>query len=161
MGCRGFGAAHQSALITGTGTLTVSVGAASAYDTWTTNRGLTGPAAAFNADPDNDGVMNGIEFVLGGEPNPANAGSNSVALLPTITDTGSSFVITYHRRDEAAYLNPVIQFSTSMDTGSWTTAVDPTNATISVVDGTPSDTVTVTIPKNGNIHMFARLKVTQ
>jgi len=35
------------------------------------------------------------------------------------------------------------------------------NATIQITDGSPSDTVIVTIPKNGAPTLFARLKVVQ
>lgn len=132
----------------------------SAYDTWATSKGLTGPDAAFDADPDNDGISNGLEFVLGGEPNPANPGSNSSALLPTLSLSGGNMVFTYNRTDASAYLNPTVEFNTGLG-GSWTTAVDPGNSAISVIDGTPSDTVTVSIPTSGNPHMFARLKVVE
>ena len=47
------------------------------------------------------------EFVLGGEPNPANPGANSAGLLPTGKVVGSDFVFTFTRINEAAYLNPV------------------------------------------------------
>jgi hypothetical protein len=69
-------------------------------------------------------------------------------------------VFTYNRTDASAYLNPTVEFNTGL-AGSWTTAVDPGNSTISVTDGTPSDTVTVSIPRNGNPIMFARLKVVE
>jgi hypothetical protein len=73
---------------------------------------------------------------------------------------GDNLVFTYTRSDESAYLNPTVEFSNNL-MDPWTTAVDPGNATITVVDGTPADTVTVTIPKNGATHLFARLKVVQ
>lgn len=41
----------------------------------------------------------------------------------------------------------------------WTTAVHGTNATITVIDAGTSETITVTIPKNGSTALFARLKV--
>jgi len=129
-----------------------------AFTSWASSRGLGGAAAAFTADPDNDGITNGMEFVLGGEPNPANPGSNSRAVLPTLVKSGGNIVFAFSRADAAAYLNPVVEFSTTL-TGSWTTASDPANATIVVTPGTPSDTVTVTIPVSANAKTFARLKV--
>lgn len=133
---------------------------ADAFASWASTHGLTGAAAGFTADPDNDGISNGVEFVIGGEPNPANAGSNSSALLPTTSVSGTNLVFTFKRRTEAAYLNPAVEFSTTLQ-GAWTTAVAPTNATITVTPGTPADTVTVTVPRGSNTKMFARLKVTK
>ncbi len=130
------------------------------FVTWagTGGMGLTGAAAAFDADPDFDGIPNGIEFVLGGDPNPAHPGSNSSARLPTAASDGDNLVFTFTRMHEAAYLNPVVEFSADM-LDPWTTAVDPGNAAIAVVTGTSADTVTVTIPKGSNTRLFARLKV--
>jgi len=128
------------------------------FDEWVASgKGLSGAAAAFDADPDHDGIPNGIEYVLGGEPNPARAGASSRALLPTAVASGNNLVFTYFRRDEAAYLNPVVEFSTNLS-GPWSTAAAG-NATIEVFDGTPADTVRVTIPKGANSRLFARLKV--
>ena len=135
----------------------------SAFDTWigtgAGGKGLTGADAELDADPDHDGISNGIEFVIGGEPNPAHPGSNSRALLPTGEVVGGNFVFTFTRMDEAAYLNPVVEFDADMQ-APWTTAVDPDNADIEITPGTPADTITVTIPMGANTEMFARLKVT-
>ena len=134
----------------------------SAFDTWigtaAGGKGLTGADAAFSADPDHDGLSNGIEFVLGSEPNPANSGAASTTLLPTAASSGGSLVFTFTRTHASAYLNPTVEFSTNMQ-GGWTTAVDGVNCTIGVTTGGTSDTVTVTIPKGVNQKMFARLKV--
>ena len=148
--------------VTGTGSVVVTTGGGPAFDTWAGTdaggKGLTGAAAAFDADPDHDGIPNGIEFVLGGEPNPANPGSNSRALLPTAAASGDNLVFTFTRRHEAAYLNPLVEFTNDLQ-GAWTSAVDPGNATIAVTPGSLADTVTVTLPQGSNTRMFARLKV--
>jgi hypothetical protein len=128
------------------------------YLDWTTTKGLSGPAAAFDVDPDGDGLSNGIEFVLGGEPNPANPGWNSLALLPTAVASGDNLVFTYRRAKQAAYLNPAVEFSAGL-VPPWTTAVHGSNATIIVNDDGDFDIVTATIPKNGAPTLFARLKV--
>ena len=133
----------------------------SAFDAWVGpsagGKGLTGEAAAFDADPDGDGLPNGIEFVIGGEPNPANPGSNSRALLPTAVASGNDLVFTYTRTHAAAYLNPVVEFDADLQ-GMWTTATAG-NATIQVTPGATADTVTVTIPREATQQLFARLKV--
>jgi len=142
-------------------TLGIVPPSANAFDTWaTTTNGLSGAAAAFDADPDHDGIPNGIEFVIGGQPNPANPGSNSSSLLPTAASVGNNLVFTYTLMNAAAYLNPVVEFDTDLQ-GMWTTAVDGVNATIVVTPGDPAATVVVTIPKGANPELFARLKVTQ
>ena len=132
------------------------------YVTWagsgSGNKGLSGAAAAFDADPDLDGIPNGVEYVIGGDPNPAHPGSNSSARLPTVAASGDNLVFTFTRMNEAAYLNPVVEFSPDLQ-GPWTTAVDGANAIIAVVNGTPAATVTVTIPKGSHSRLFARLKV--
>ncbi len=130
------------------------------YSKWTADKGLSGLAAAFDADPDDDGLPNGIEFVLGSEPNPSNSGSNSSSLRPTIEVSGQSLVFTFKRSDLAAFLNPTVEFNTGLQ-GTWTTAVDPGNAVISAIDGGATDTVTVSIPLGANAHLFARLRVAQ
>ena len=135
------------------------------FGSWATTKGLSGADAAFDADPDKDGIPNGIEFVLGGEPNSANPNSYSASLLPAVQAHGDNFVFTYTRTDESAYLNPTVEFSNNL-TAPWATAVDPGTATITEapalpVNGSPAHTVTVTIPKNGATHLFARLKVVQ
>jgi hypothetical protein len=133
---------------------------ASAFDIWigAAGKGLTGVSAVFDADPDHDAIPNGIEFVLGSEPNPNNPGCNSSALLPTAASVGNNLVFTFTRSHEAAYLNPFVEFTADLQ-GAWTTAVDPGNATISVTPGNPSEIVTVSIPQGSNKKMFARLKV--
>lgn len=151
---------NSGGLITGSGSLQVGTLVATPYETWATAKGLTGPAAAFAADPDNDGISNGLEFVLGGEPNPANPNAATTPALPTAQVLGDNLVFTYSRADAAAYLNPTVEFDADL-MAPWTTAVDPANATIEVTDGTPADTVVVTIPKNGAPTLFARLKVVQ
>ncbi len=128
------------------------------FNQWATDKGLVGAAAAFDADPDQDGIANCFEYLLGGQPNPAMPGSNSTAFLPAASVVGNNIVFTFTRRDEAAWLNPVVEFDTDL-AGAWTTATDPGNATISITPGSPADTVTVTIP--GGPRMFTRLRLTQ
>jgi autotransporter-associated beta strand protein len=129
------------------------------FDSWAALKGLDGTPGkenGFTDDPDQDGIDNGLEFVLNGDPL-----SGSSPVLPTGLSVGSDFIFTFTRRDDSEFLNPVVEFDTDL-VAPWTTAVDPGNATISVSEnGADPDTVTVTIPKNGNTEMFARLKVVQ
>lgn len=138
------------------------------FELWAAAKGLTGPDAEFDADPDFDGVSNGIEFVLGGEPNPANPGSNSAALLPSMTtDSGTGeLVFVFRRADEAAGLNPAVEYDTDL-AGTWTPAQGGVNGvTINETqDGfaTGIDRVEVRIPSSQAAagRLFARLAVTE
>ncbi|MEX1113819.1 MAG: heparinase II/III family protein [Akkermansiaceae bacterium] len=71
--------------LTGTGTLTVTSGAAlPAYDSWASSKGLTAANNAKSADPDNDGSNNLAEFAFNGDPL---GGSDPGFRLAAIEDT--------------------------------------------------------------------------
>jgi hypothetical protein len=92
------------------------------YYSWALAKGLTGEDANFDADPDRDGVMNGIEFVVGGEPNPAQPGWNSVALLPSLSTEATHIRMVYRRQELARDL--AIQCQYSSDFSIWNPAQD-------------------------------------
>jgi len=129
---------------------------ATAYSTWAatfSGSGFTDTDPAH--DPDHDGIPNIIEFLTNGNPT-----VGSETNLPTVSASGASLVFTFILRDDAAYLNPTVEFSTSLASGSWTTAVNGSNSTIGSVDNhNGTHTVTVTIPKGSQTKLFARLKV--
>jgi len=143
---------------------TAAVGSDSPFEDWAIDRGL-GAGADPTADPDNDGVPNLIEFVIGGEPNPANPDSNSLALLPTAITTDDSLVFTFRLSAEAEELAAdavYVQYSSSLTT--WQTAAAGTDGiTASTVDHPTEDgikLVTVTIPRalaGADGKLFARL----
>ena len=161
-GSTGSGAANVNDIhFTGPGILTVSNGPGDdPYTVWTIAKGLTGPTAAFDADPDSDGQPNGIEFVLGGEPNPDHPDANSTSLLPIAQARGDNLVFTYKLSDASVELHPVVEFDDDL-IGPWTTAQAGSNAEIQITDGTPADTVEVSIPRTGSTRLFVRLKVSQ
>ena len=66
---------HRRARALGTGP--------SAYDTWATTlpNSLSGGNAAFDFDHDNDGIDNGLEWILGGDP----ARNDTPTILPAVT----------------------------------------------------------------------------
>jgi len=136
-----------------------SVSAGPSFSDWADYMGLTGEAAGFNADPDHDGIANGIEFVIGGEPNPAFAGSDSSGLMPTVTATGGNLVFTFTCMEEAAFLKPFVEFSTTLN-GGWMSAA-AMGATVVTTPGIGFETVVVTLPKGSNPRIFARLSVIQ
>ncbi len=137
------------------------------FNTWaTTTNGLSGANAAAGADPDNDGINNAIEFVIGGQPNPANANSMSSALLPTSTLDSSNLIFTY-RRTDLSMTEPGIGINVEYgsDLNGWHTAVNGTGGVAITVtnDGfdTGVDKVEVSIPRSLAVgfSLFARLNV--
>jgi len=137
----------------------------SAFDTWaTTTHGLSGAAAAFDADPDNDGLANGLEWILGGNPS-----MSSASIAPSATlDASNNFVITFNRL-EASITEATLKLEYGSDLTTWpgqipigATSAGPDANGISVsINTVPSpDAVTVTIPaaNAANGHIFTRLR---
>ena len=125
--------------VSGILTLTSSGG----YDAWATTNGLIGLDANFDADPDNDGLDNGIEFVLGGQPNPANVNSNSNGLLPKVAQTGGNMTFTFNREDlSEPGVNLTFQWSTDL------TFPSPANDVPIGPDDSVTDTIVVDVTED-------------
>jgi autotransporter-associated beta strand protein len=152
-------ARNKTSLITGTGILQVNDGAAY-YDVWTSNAGLTGSSAVPDADPDQDGLANVLEWLLGGNPLASDAASKG----PMVTRNGGFLTVTFSRNDDSeGELETAVHYTTDFVT--WTgleitgnewTAPDGVSQTIAENDGAP-DTITVKIPMGSNTKMFVRL----
>ena len=116
-----------------TGTLGLAVSAGVTYESWAITNGISG--AAFTDDSDNDGIDNGTEYGIGGNPTSFTA---SAALVPA----GSDYTLTYNKGTEAA-ADPQIDyaFETSPDLGIWTevapTAEDGTSVSYTLVKSGP------------------------
>lgn len=151
---------HASGRFTGSGSLTVSTGpVGTPYQLWETANGIAG--AGSTADSDGDGISNGIEFVIGGDP--SGPGSDSNAMLPTITKNSTHLVFVFRRTDASVSAAPKVEFGTTL-LPAWTTAVNGTGGvTILEEDnafGAGVDRVTVSIPLPvGDTKLFARLRV--
>ena len=144
-----------------------TVPSTTAYDTWIATTLLSGADAAVAADPDQDGLPNMMEFVLGGQPNPARPGSNTRGLLPTMAQSAGNLVFTY-RRSAVSLTQPGITISAEYgsDLTTWTPAQNNVNG-ISIVttpDGFEAgiDKVEVSIPQvlATGARFFVHLKVT-
>ena len=156
-------AAHPSAVFTGPGTLQVTSGTPG-FPLWIASTGLTGPDAAANADPDHDGLPNLIEFILGGQPNPANPSADSSALAPTITLEASYLVFTYRRSDLASSAPGIsIRVEHGSSLTSWNQAIHGQNGVIittsddGFVPGIDRVEVRIPRPTSGSPPWFARL----
>ncbi len=122
--------------------------------------GQSNPAIiGINADPDKDGVPNGIEMLLGGSPAVAND-----VVLPTPAAGGNNLVLSFERHDQAiGVLSVIVQ--TSTDLANWPTGAEivigkTSSAGVAITDNGATDSVVITIPKSGAAAKFARLKVT-
>ena len=142
--------------------------AAPPYDSWAAGKGLTGAPgfeSAFDADPDKDGMANGLEWILGGNPL-----ASDRAIQPTVTSSASSGLTLRFNREETAIgqATLVVQWATSLN-GTWTDVPViqsggsyANGVVVTVNEAVTPDAVTVNIPAvnaaGGKI--FARLKAT-
>jgi fibronectin-binding autotransporter adhesin len=131
-----------------------------AYTAFEAANGITG--AGSTADSDGDGIVNGIEFVIGGDP--SGPDSNSNALKPTVTTDATYLTFVFRRTDDSASFNPVVQYGS--DLSGWTNAQHGTNGVIITVENNfyngSTDRVTVQIPRalaDPSKKLFARLNV--
>ena len=155
-----YGSSHASGRFAGTGTLTVTTGpTATSYQSWETDNGISG--AGGTADSDNDGIANGIEFVIGGDP--SGPGSDSSSLLPTGTKDGTHLVIVFRRTDASVGDAPAVQYGSALS--GWTPAQNGVNGVVieeaNDFHGNGIDRVTVRLPLGlaANGKLFARLAV--
>ena len=142
---------------------TIKIDGGNPYAAFESANGITGAGA--DADSDNDGIPNGIEFVIGGDP--SGPGSDSNALRPTIVNTDPVYVdFIFRRTDSSALSDPYVQYGSTL--AGWTDAepglpggnpvvIDETNDHF----GPGIDRVTVRIPRALAVDqkLFARLRV--
>jgi fibronectin-binding autotransporter adhesin len=153
--------------LTGTGILQVTTGPpANAYDTWAATEDLSGAIALGTADPDNDGVLNLIEFVLGSSPT-----SSNPLTLPTASQTSTALVVRFPRTD-ASETASTLTIQVSDDLQSWPPALEvpvgaasdltgtlPGGATVLITENAAAaDEVEVTIPLGSATRKYARLR---
>lgn len=115
-------------------------------------------------DPDNDGILNLVEYALNGHP-----AVSDPSILPTLNASGSTFVFSYQRLgDSVSDTTQIFQYGS--DVVGWTDVIVPVAsatvgaATITVTNGSPADTVSISIPKPAPAvtgRYFGRLKVTR
>jgi autotransporter-associated beta strand protein len=157
------------------GTLVLS--SASSYATWIDSffPSESNPAIiGADADPDNDGIENGVEMVIGGNP----ATVNDLALLPTIElvsadpDDDTTFadylLFTYRRSDLSVDAGVTADCEIDTDlVAPWTLAseapgtviIEDNNFTFTPPTAANTERVRVFVPKDINTKLFGRLYV--
>ena len=165
---------------TNTGTVVLAL-TLTAYAGWASTQGLTGATGsaldpAFGADPNKDGIPNGMAWILGAGAL-GNAAANRLK-LPAVTRNGSgAMVLTFDRLAASAASAPlVVQYGDDLGTTPWagftvgTSAGTTTdgNISIAVAPGAGStsayDHITVTISATymaAHPKTFARLMAAQ
>ncbi len=138
--------------------LVYTAGVATPYESWAAVQGFAPGEDGIDFDADGDGLANGIEFVVGGEP----TGTNDADKLPSATLTNDDLVFTFRQTAAAAGSGVTAEYGSSL--AGWTTAQDGVNGvTIAAgpddTDGTP--TVVVTLPRSlaPDGKFFVRLKL--
>jgi hypothetical protein len=146
----------------------VSISAANPYQSWLNSKNLSGLAGAGDADPDADGLKNALEFVLGGEPNPANSGSNSSSLLPISSRNPSGDLIFSFKRKRESIGVVDLSFAWSHDLtfpsidslpiGTANSSFDGVTVSVNIFD-TNTENIVITVPasKTVNGKLFGRL----
>lgn len=155
-----YNSSHPSGRFAGTGSLTVTNGpVGTPYQLWENSQAI--PGTGPDADSDHDGISNAIEYVIGGDPSGPN--SDSRALLPVITQNGTTLTCVFRRTDASFANHPAIVKYGSNFTDDWATAQHGVNG-VSIVEendgfGTGVDKITVSIPLADKTKFFAQLRV--
>lgn len=136
------------------------------YLDWAASKGLDGSPGketAFDADPEADGISNGLEWILGGDPL-ASDGSSLVAM----TGNGTTGITLTFTREEASIGAANLFAEWSIDLGgTWTQVpIGPSGGSyangvvVTVNEVSTPDDVTVNIPaaNASNGKLFARLR---
>jgi hypothetical protein len=119
-----------------------------AYDTWAA--ALPANQRALTADPDGDLIVNLLEYALGGDPQSA-----ASAPAPTLSATPSQLSFSYRRA--APDIVYVVETSTTLAPGSWTTLGVTQDTTTPV-----GQLATATIPHDpATPRRFLRLRVSE
>lgn len=138
------------------------------YQSWAGSKGLDGSPGkdpAFDADPEQDGISNGLEWVLGGDPLAVDE-----TPLVTVTSNATTGITLTFTREEASLGSVSLNVEWDTDLGGTWTSIPitqaggshPNGVTVGVNQAATPDAVTVNIPASNamNGHLFARLRAT-
>jgi autotransporter-associated beta strand protein len=110
-------------------------------------------------DPDNDGMENVLEYVLGGNPSQPDPGR-----APTVTVSGGNLIFSFQRAEDSKTADVTLLVEAGSNMTTWpdvfTISPGPPSPGVSIVEtpGSP-DAVTVIIPQGNAAAKFARLRV--
>ncbi len=125
------------------------------YASWANGFGLNPLTDGAPAnDFDKDGVPNILEFLFASDPKIDNTGDE----LPSIVADGGNLLFTFRRADTAAYLAPIVEKSTDLTIGTWSTV----STGIAIENdgfGAGIDKIVVTLPMTPNVRQFLRVNV--
>lgn len=140
----------------------VTLTASTPYESWAATHGLDGSNGndpSFPADPDHDGIANGLEWVLGGDP----LASDADPLVQSITTPAGDLVLSFTRSEESiGQVSLVVETNDDL-TSPWSSFASVTaegDGPVSINTVPEPDAVTVTIPASQAVNgrLFARIK---
>jgi hypothetical protein len=152
--------------LTSSGTATVQINVRTppiTYTVWAASYGLSGTSAEQDADPDNDGVPNAIEYTLGRNPTVPDVSTNPI--LSSLS--GGYLNLSFLRYDESEEeMELRVEYSNNLTTWSSVSIVNVSSTSGGVIitvaeNGTAHDSITVQIPVSLSTPTFARLSVTE
>ncbi len=155
-------------LFSGTGTLTVTTGAiADPYAAWAAGYNFNGGDSTASGDPDNDGVKNLLEWVLGGDPTVSDSATHAVQVVKDATYLN----LVFNRADDSeSAVTLEARWSTNLSTwnnvtaGATSAAAEVNGVIVNVVEnGSAPDNVTVSVPLANAVggRLFGALRATK
>lgn len=128
------------------------------FASWANGLGLSGNP---DADFDNDGLADSLEYILGTDPKAPNQSGIAV------TRNSSEFILSFNRDDASETPDVSLAVEVGNALASWPQVFNigadnaGSSAGVNVVEnGENPDTITVTVPTAGADRLFGRLKVT-
>jgi autotransporter-associated beta strand protein len=141
--------------------ITLTHSAGGGYGAWASSNGV----GTADSDDDNDGVENGVEYVLGTNPK----AGNGTGITTSVTST--EFKFSFARNDASETPDTAVWIETSNDLANWNSDGGPhsvgaaSNGNVTIVENPAApaadpgtDAVTLTLPRN-SATKFARLRV--
>lgn len=133
-----------------------AMGAAPGYSGWASTNA---PAQSDALDHDNDGVSNGVEYVVGGL-----ATTNDASKLPTLSTANGNFVFSFVRDQDSKTPDTAVSIQVGTTLADWPDTYPVPNAGVLgpvevINNGDGTDTVTLTLVGLPDAKKFARLNV--